>query len=158
MEDKKPLIRTAQITDPEATAAALNALLYGGDEPRRDTKAQGWSKLHYGEGKDSQKMWYEELTTIDKAISENVEVDPTALPTGGLVEKLDAATEKLSTWYAAAVPFYHKRLLHIHYDELAEISGDLRGGKINAAEAQSRFDNIMADVSEIVDFSKFMGG
>ena len=158
MSDKKPLVRAAQISDPEARASALDMLLYADDEPKRDTRARGWNKLHYREGKDSMKMWYEELTDIDQMISENVLVDPTPLPTGGLVEKIDATAEKLSTWYAAAVPFYHKRLLHIHYDELAEIAGDLRGGKVNAAEAQSRFDNIMADVSEIVDFSKFMGG
>lgn len=157
MADKKPLVRTSQITDSEATASALDALLHGGDEPKRDTRARGWNKLHYREGKDSMKMWYEELNDIDQMISENVEVDPTALPTGSLVEKIDAAAEKLSTWYAAAVPFYHKRLLHIHMDELTEIAGDLRGGKINAAEASSRFDNIMADVAEIADFSRFMG-
>lgn len=156
---KRPLVRSAQIEDKEAVAAALDMLLHGGDEPaNRDTKAHGWTNLHYDEGRDAMKMWYEELQDIDKIISEAEEVNPTVLPTGGLVEKLDTAVEKLSSWYAAAVPVYHKRLLHIHYDELAEVAGDLRGGKINAAEAQARFDDIMADVSEIVDFSKFMGG
>lgn len=156
--DKKPLVRASQITDAEAVKLALNRLLYGDDEEPRDTKAHGWNKLHYDEGRDNMKMWYEELQDIDKVISEAEEVNPTVLPTGGLVEKLDSAAEKLSTWYAAAVPVYHKRLLHIRYDELAELAGDLRSGKINSAEAQARFDDVMADVSEIVDFSKFMEG
>lgn len=154
-DDGRTLTRAAQITSDEAVRRAVEYLLYPGDEPRRDTTAQGWNKLHYGEGRDAMKMWYEDVEDIDQLISENVEVNPSKLPTGSLLEKLDAATEALSTWYAAAVPVFHKRLLHIRYDELAEVSGDLRSGKINAAEAQARFDDIMADVQEIADFSNY---
>ena len=155
----KVLTRSSQITSEEAVRQAVDFLLYSGEEPRRDTTAQGWNKLHFGEGRDSRKMWYEDIEDIDQLISENVEVNPTKnLPTGSLIEKLDAATEAVSTWYAAPVPVYHKRLLHIRYDELAEVAGDLRGGKINAGEAQARYDDIMADVAEIVDFSNFFKG
>jgi hypothetical protein len=99
------------------------------------------------------KMWYEELADIDALISENVEVNPSVLPTGSLLSQIDEVVERLSTCYALAVPVYQKRALHIHYDALAEVAGSLRGGKINAAEAQARFSNIMAEVNEIVDFS-----
>jgi hypothetical protein len=153
----KPLTRAAQITNETAVAQAVDALIYGRDEPRRDTTAKGWNTSHYGEGVDAMKMWYEELQDIDMVISEAEEVNPTILPTGSLVERIEAAAEKMSTWYAAAVPVYQKRLLHIRFDELAEVAGDLRGGKINAAEAEARFDSIMAEVEEIVDFSRFMG-
>jgi hypothetical protein len=152
-----PLTRPDQIVDAEAVALAVDALLYGTDEPRRDTTAQGWSKLHYDEGRDAMKMWYEELADYDKMISENVEVPLTPLPTAGLLAKVEESADRLSTWYAAAVPVFQKRMLHIHYDELAEIAGDLRGGKINAAEADARYQAIMADVAEIEGFSKFMG-
>ena len=148
-----PLRRAAQIVDSEAVEAAVDMLLRGGDEVSRDTRAHGWNTQHYGEGDDAMKMWYEELSDIDQLISENVEVNPSVLPTGNLVSQIDEVVERLSTCYALAVPVYQKRALHIHYDELAEVAGDLRSGKINAAEAQARFDNIMADVNEIVDFS-----
>lgn len=154
----KPLQRAAQVTDDSAVALAVDALLHGPDEdPNRDTTAQGWNTLHYGEGDDAMKMWYEELEDIDKAISENVEVDPTQLPTSELSGRLDAAIEALSTCYTLPVPVWHKRMLHIHYNELAEVAGDLRAGKINAAEGEARFASVMADVNEIVDFSNLFG-
>jgi hypothetical protein len=149
-----PLTRASQIIDPEAVSRALDALLHGGDEPAdRDTRAKGWD-----EGvndMEQKKMWYEELSDIDAAISESVEVRLTALPTGELVDQIEECAQRLSTWYAAAVPVFQKRMLHIHYDELAEVAGDLRGGKINAAEAKARYQTIMADVAEIEGFSKF---
>jgi hypothetical protein len=149
-----PLTRASQIIDPEAVQKALDALLHGGDEPAdRDTRAKGWNEGVYN--MEAKKMWYEELSDIDAVISENVEVPLTTLPTGNLVNQIEEAVERLSTWYAAAVPVFQKRMLHIHYDELAEVAGDLRGGKINAAEAQARFHTIMADVAEIEGFSKF---
>jgi len=82
------------------------------------------------------KMWYEELQDIDAVISENVEVNPTALPTGDLLERIDTAVEALNSCYALAVPVWQKRMLHLHYNELAEVAGDLRAGKINAAEGK----------------------
>lgn len=158
MDNDKVLTRPEQITAEDAVARAVDFLLHSGMEPRRDTTAKGWNRLHYNEGSESMTMWYEDIEEIDKLISENVEVNPTVnLPTGSLVEKIEAAAEKLSTWYAAPVPVYHKRLLHIRFDELAELAGDLRSGKINAGEAQVRYNDVMADVAEIVDFSKFMG-
>lgn len=153
----KPLTRSSQIIDSGAVARALDALLHGGDEPAdRDTRAKGWD-----EGVDNmeqKKMWYEELADIDRMISEAEEVPLTALPTGSLVTQVEESAQRLSTWYAAAVPVFQKRMLHIHYDELSEVAGDLRSGKINAAEAQARYHTIMADVSEIEGFSKFMEG
>jgi len=153
----KPLTRSSQIIDSGAVARALDALLHGGDEPAdRDTRAKGWD-----EGVDNmeqKKMWYEELADIDRMISEAEEVPLTALPTGSLVTQVEESAQRLSTWYAAAVPVFQKRMLHIHYDELSEVAGDLRSGKINAAEAQARYQTIMADVSEIEGFSKFMEG
>jgi len=159
----KPLIRAAQIVDSGAVASALDALLHGGDEPKdRDTTAQGWNKRHYGEGADAMKMWFEELSDIDEVITESLaeaeEVKLTVLPTGSLVSQVEESAQRASTWYAAAIPVYHKRLVHIHYDELAEVAGDLRTGKINAAEAKARYDTIMADLGEIEGFSKFMEG
>ena len=103
------------------------------------------------------KMWYEDLQDIDAVISENVEVNPTALPTGDLLTRIDAAVEALNSCYALAVPVWHKRMLHIHYNELAEVAGDLRAGKINAAEGEARFATTMAEVSEIVDISNLFG-
>jgi len=151
------LQRASQIVRGSAVQKALDALMYGEDEPRRDTKAKGWKTGRYGEGEEVMTMWYEELADIDKLISENVEVPITALPTGDLVERIGAAVESVSTWYAAPVPVFQKRMLHIHYQELAEIEGDLRGGKINVAEAEARFDTIMADLAQIESFSNFMG-
>ena len=153
-----PLTHGSQIGSSSAIARALDALLHGRDELPRDTKAQGWNKYHYGEGEDAMKMWFEELSDIDAVISENVEVPMTPLPTSSLVETIRAAVENLSTWYAAPVPVYQKRALHIHYDELAEVEGDLRTGKINPAEAAARYDAIMADLSQIEAFSNFMVG
>jgi hypothetical protein len=103
-------------------------------------------------------MWYEELAEIDKAISEDVGANPSVLPTGALLERLDAVADKLSSCYAIAVPVYQKRALHIHYDEVSEVAGDLRAGKINAAEAEARFEAVMRDVNEIVDFSNLFNG
>jgi hypothetical protein len=159
----KPLSRAAQIVDSGAVDAALDALLHGGDEPKdRDTTARGWNKRHYGEGEDAMKMWYEELSDIDEVITESLseaeEVKLTVLPTGSLVNQIEESAQRASTWYAAAIPVYHKRLVHIHYDELSEVAGDLRSGKINAAEAKARYDTIMADLGEIEGFSKFMMG
>jgi len=151
----RPLSNPSQITRSEAVARALDALLYGDDEPERDTTAQGWNRLHYEEGRDAMKMWYEDLQDIDAVISENVEVPLSQLPTSNLVEKISSAVEAVSTWYAAPVPVFQKRLLHIHFNELAEVEGDLRSGKINAAEAEARFNVIMSDLSEIENFSKF---
>jgi len=104
------------------------------------------------------KMWYEELSDIDGVISENVEVNPTILPTGSLLEKIDGVVEKLSSCYALAVPVFQKRALHLHYDEMAEMAGDLRAGKINAAEVGARFTTVMRDVNEIVNFSNLFVG
>lgn len=155
----KPLQRASQITREDSVAMAVDALLHGGDEdPERSTEAQGFNTLHYGEGDDAMKMWYEELQDIDKVISENVEVNPTQLPTGDLLERIDAAVEALNSCYTLAVPVWHKRMLHIHYNELAEVSGDLRAGKINSAEGEARFATTMAEVSEIVDLSNLFGG
>jgi hypothetical protein len=154
----KPLQRADQISSEEVVAGAVNALLYGPDEPsHRDTTAKGWSTQHYREGDDAMKMWYEELTDIDAAISEEVAVNPTTLPTGGLLERISSTVDKLESCYTLAIPVYQKRLLHLHYDELAEVAGDLRAGKINAGEAQARFATVMADVNEIVDFSNLFG-
>lgn len=152
------LRRTDQINDTEAVRSAVSALLYGGDEVARDTRAHGWNTRHQGEGADAMQMWYEELAEIDKAISEDVGANPTALPTGGLLEKMDAAVDKLSSCYTIAVPVFQRRALHIHYDELSEVAGDLRAGKINAAEASARFAAVMKDVNEIVDFSNLFNG
>lgn len=155
---KQPLTRASQITSDEAVSQAVDALLHGPDEPSdRSTVARGWDKLHYREGEDAMKMWYEELRDIDKVIAENVEVDPTVLPTGGLLERIEGVVDRLESCYALAVPVYQKRMLHIHYEELSEVAGDLRAGKINAGEAQARFSSVMADVNEIVDFSNLFG-
>jgi hypothetical protein len=154
----EPLARASQIVDDDAIQAAVASLLRGGDEVARDTRARGWNNHHYGEGADAMKMWYEELSDIDEVISENVEVNPTKLPTGSLLEKLDSAVERLSSCYTLAVPNFQKRALHLHYDELSEVAGDLRAGKINAAEAGARFAQVMADVNEIVDFSNLFVG
>ena len=153
-----PLTRADQIDDPEMVKAAVDSLLMGRDEAPRDTRAHGWSTQHEREGADAMKMWYEELAEIDEVISENVERNPTVLPTGSLLEKIDGVVEKLSSCYALAVPNYHKRALHLHYNEMAEVAGDLRAGKINAAEAGARFTTVMADVNEIVDFSNLFVG
>jgi hypothetical protein len=150
-----PLTNPSQITRSSAVARALDSLLHGRDELPRDTTAQGWDKRHYEEGRDAMKMWYEDIVDIDAVISENVEVPMSPLPTPNLLERLEAAVNAVNTWYAAPVPVYQKRMLHIHYDELAEVEGDLRAGKINAAEAEARFNAIMADLSEIENFSKF---
>jgi len=151
----KPMTRSSQITDALARASALSALIDGRDE-NRDTRAKGWD-----EGVDDmeqKKMWYEELVDIDKAISEAEELPLTPLPTGDLVKKVEESAQRVGTWYAAPVPVYQKRRLHIFYDELAEVAGDLRGGKVNAAEAGARYEAIMADVAEIEGFSKFFMG
>lgn len=155
----KPLDRPDQITNPTSVAEALRSLLRGRDE-NRDTRAKGWDKAQDGEEIMSQnhRMWYEELEDIDAMISEAEELPLTPLPTGELAAQLEEATHRLSTWYAAPMPIFQKRKLHIHYDELAEVAGDLRTGKINAAEAGARFQDIMADVSEIEGFSKFFMG
>lgn len=153
---RRPLDKPTDIARASAVSRALDALLYSGEEDeKRDTRAYGWNKQHYEEGRDAMKMWYEELSEIDAVISENVEVPLSPLPTQNLLERISSAVESVSTWYAAPVPVYQKRLLHIHYDELAEVEGDLRSGKINAAEAEARFNTIMADLSEIENFSKF---
>jgi hypothetical protein len=150
---KRPLRNASEITRGSIVAAAVDALLYGDDEAPRDTKARGWDE----EGVNAMRNWFEDLADIDRVISENVEVSMTALPTAGLVERLEAAVENVSTWYAAPIPVFQKRLVHIHYNELAEIEGDLRGGKINPAEAEARFAIVMADLGQIESYSKFMG-
>ena len=153
----RPLTRASQIIDSGAVAKALDALLHGGDEdPDRDTKAKGWD-----EGvndTEARKMWFEELSELDQIISEAEELPLTPLPTGELVSQIEESAMRVGTWYAAPVPVYQKRRLHIHYDELAEVAGDLRGGKINAAEAGARYEAIMAEVAEIEGFSKFFMG
>lgn len=151
----KPMTRPEQITDMLARARSLSALIDGRDE-NRDTRAKGWN-----EGvndMEQKKMWYEELADIDKVISEAEELPLTPLPTGELVNRIEESAMRVGTWYAAPVPVFQKRKLHIHYDELAEIAGDLRGGKINAAEASARYEAIMAEVAEIEGFSKFFMG
>lgn len=151
----KPMTRSSQITDALARASALSALIDGRDE-NRDTRAKGWN-----EGvndMEQKKMWYEELVDIDRAISEAEELPLTPLPTGNLVDQVEESAQRLSSWYAAPVPVYQKRRLHIHFNELAEVAGDLRGGKINAAEAGARYEAIMAEVAEIEGFSKFFIG
>lgn len=150
---KRPLRNASEITRSSVVSSAVDALLHGDDETPRDTKARGWDQ----EGVNAMRNWFEELEDIDQVISENVEVPMSNLPTGSLVERLEQAVENVSSWYAAAIPVFQKRLVHIHYNELAEIEGDLRGGKINPAEAEARFGVVMADLSEIESFSKFMG-
>lgn len=151
----RPLTKPTDIVRSSAVSKALQALLYGGDEEWRDTTARGWNKQHYEEGRDAMKMWYEELSEIDAVISENVEVPLSPLPTQNLLERISSAVEAVNTWYAAPVPVYQRRMLHIHYNELAEVEGDLRSGKINAAEAEARFNIIMTELAEIENFSKF---
>lgn len=101
--------------------------------------------------------WYEDLQEIDEQISEELGLTPTILPTGSLVEKIAEAAEQLGSWYAVSLPPYQKRLMHTAYDEMVGVGTDLKTGKINVAEAQSKFDTIMAEVNEIVDFSKYQG-
>jgi len=153
-----PMTRPSQVDDPEFREEAMKALLRGGDEnPNRDLRARGWGSRATGEGEEALKMWYEELSDIDAMISEAEEIMPTLLPTGDLLEKMDDMAFKLESWYATPLPFYQKRLMHHAFDEVVETSGMLKGGKINALEAQRRFDTVMAEVGEIVDFSRMMG-
>jgi len=152
------MTRATQISDPDFREESLKALLHGGDEdPDRDKRARGWGSRATGEGEEALKMWYEELYEIDAVISEAEEIMPTPLPTSNLIEKMDDMAYKLESWYAAPMPFYQKRLMHHAFDEVAETSGMLKGGKINVLEAQRRFDTVMSEVGELVDFSRMMG-
>jgi len=154
----RPFTRATQVNDPEFRDASLKALINGGDEdPTRDLRSRGWGSRYAGEGEEAVKMWYEELSEIDRVISEAEELPPVALPTPNLLEKMDDMAFKLESWYAAPLPVYQKRLMHHAFDEIVETSGMLKGGKINAVEAQRRFDTVMNEVSELVDFSRMMG-
>lgn len=149
----RPLRRTSQITDFEARASALRLLLNGGDEPERSTRARGWRY----ESEDRPMEWFEDLQELDAQLSEEMGMAHTILPTGTLVEKIGDAVEQLGSWYAVSLPPYQKRLMHHAYDEMVGVGQDLKTGKINVAEASTRFDTIMAEVNEIVDFSKYQG-
>lgn len=150
----RSLRNSSQINNSGAVSRALEFLLHSGEDGQRDTKAKGWDEEHPVEGRNTM-QWFEELEEIDAVISENVEVPLSPLPTANLVERIGSAVEAVSTWYAAPVPVFQKRMLHIHYDELSEIEGDLRSGKVNAADAEARFGAIMDDLSQIENFSKF---
>lgn len=153
----KPLSRETDITDPEAVASALRLLYFGGDEDdKRSTQVNANRYVNMGGNMPGQ--WYEELAELDNDISEALELQPIVrLPTENVLEQIDAAVEALNSWYAAPVPVWQKRKLHYAFDEMAEVSSLLRAGKINVVEAKERFENVMAEAQEIVDFSKFMG-
>lgn len=154
--NKKPLTKASQITSAKRRRRALEALYYG-EQPIRDTRAYGFSVLKHGEGEQAMRQWYEDVQAIDSLISEEIQANPTPLPTGNLIERIDDMVNKLEGVYAAPVPPYHKRLLHIAYDELSEVRGDLKAGRINAAEAANRFEQISSEVANISEFSKFWG-
>ncbi len=146
-----PLVRSSDITDVASLREALRALMFGGDEINRSTAAP----VSRGMGGSNMIPWYEDLAEIDHTISEEVGVTPTPLPTSSLLEKLDDMAGKLESWYAVSLPVYQKRLMHHAYDEVVEVAGMLRGGQINAGEADRRFGAIMAEVGEVYDFSRY---
>ena len=157
----RPLIHPSELESDFAVNQSLKALLYGDDEcPTRSTRARGWSK-----DTDSEELgrvatmtpfeWLRELEEIDDMISEEITVNPTPLPTANLLEKIDDMTDKLSTWFSNPLPRFHARKLRHSFDEMAEIGSLLRSGVINAGEAQQRFNTVMSEVSEIVDYSNF---
>jgi len=147
----KPLERSSQITDKEAINQALEALVYGGDDPKRDTKAKGYPTSY---AQEDDIMWFEELQDIDNMISEEVGENVSMLPSAGRVEQIGHLQDKLWTWFAAPIPRWERRILREAINELAGLGNVLREGKVPTMQAQEQFDTIYAEVSNILDWSK----
>jgi hypothetical protein len=143
----KPLDRPDQITDRDAVDKAIEALVHGGDEPVRDTKAEPGSE---------DIMWFEELQNIDDMLAEAVGEDPSKLPSKGLLEQIDVLKDKLWTWFVMPTPKYERRIVREAINELSGLSNALRDGSIAAAEAQNNFNSIFGEVTSIIDWTRFL--